>query len=342
MVSATTRTTGSMTSPVTILIDADPIVYRVGFSLEKRTYYLQYRDVALGFENDPRQDVEYLPFFHNAAARDEFIRLHNLHRDEHASVMVPVPEKNEAIVFGRVKATIKDIENNVGAYLYESGQEVGETRLFLSGSTNFRNDIATITPYKGSRLNSPKPYWYKEIRDYMIKWQGAEVTVGIEADDQVVIEQYASPEADTIICTIDKDLRMAEGHFYDYGKKRAEYISESMARTNFYRQLCMGDSTDDIPGCYRVGKAGAAALIEPNMTEKQQYAATMNLYEGNVVKYPDHHGGLTAKESLIENARLLWMMRTPDDFWTPPGQPNGSLKGYLEKYSPGDPDGDWL
>jgi hypothetical protein len=313
---------------VTVLIDADPVVYRVGFSLERRTYYVEYRDVREG-----QPDLVRIPFFHNAAARDEFIRLKNLHPDEYTSTMVPVPAADEAIVYGRVKATLKDIEHHVGAYLYEYGEEIGEVKVFLSGSTNFRNDVATITTYKGSRLNTPKPFWYQEIRDYMIR-KGASVTEGIEADDAVSMEQFQAPEGTTIICTIDKDLRMIPGHHYNYHRKTAEHIKPGAAMRNFYRQICMGDSTDDIPGCFKVGKVKAAKVIHDGLrNESAMFRATLALYEENMESYPEHHMPHTvsgdALGSLTENARLLWMQRVPDQLWNPPGTPHGSVQAWL-------------
>lgn len=319
---------------VLVLIDADPLVYRVGFSLERRTYYLQYVDVREG------GDTLYSPVFHNAARRDAFIELMNLHPEEYVSEMVPVPERNEAIVYGRVKSTLKDIRHNVGAYLYQSGQEIGEVRMYLSGATNFRNQIATITTYKGSRKDSVRPFWYEGIREYLIK-QGALLTEGIEADDAVAIEQASRPAGEAIIATIDKDLLMIPGHHYNYHRKTAQYVKPGAAMRAFYRQVCMGDKTDDIPGCFLVGEAGAKKIIHDGLrNEKDMYLAALETYRANISSHPERHGIYGdetisleegAKGALLENARLLWMQRVPDELWNPPGTPNGSVKGHLEK-----------
>lgn len=322
---------------VTVLIDADPIVYRVGFSLEGRSYYLTWHDVQAN-----GKDVEHIAHFHNAAARDAFILFRNLDPDEHASVMVPVPEGDERIVFGRVKTTLRDIEHNVGAYLYEYGQEIGDVRVFLSGSTNFRNQMATIVQYKVSRLKAAKPYWYQQIRDYLIR-RGAEVSVGIEADDAVSTAQYQARPGTTIICTIDKDLRMIPGQHYNYMTKKAEFIKPGEAMRTFYRQVCMGDRTDDIPGCYMVGEKKADEIIHGMLrSERSMFKATLKCYEDNIRQFPGkHEPHKEAIDSLVENARLLWMQRASDELWNPPGEKNGSMLAWFEKHGV-DPDEDWL
>ena len=62
-----------------------------------------------------------------------------------------------------------------------------------SGS-NFRLDIATILPYKGNRSGTEKPPLWKGLREYLMEAYPDQVTevVGIEADDQLAIDQYTS------------------------------------------------------------------------------------------------------------------------------------------------------
>jgi hypothetical protein len=344
-----------MSKKVTILIDGDPPVYKVGFSLEKRTYYLQWRDVCASGE--AKDDVEHIAFFYNAAARDRFIELRHLHKDEYASEMVPVPEMNDAIVYGRVKNTLRDIETQIGAYLYEEGKEVGDVRIFLSGKTNYRNNIATIVPYKVSRLNAAKPYHYQNIRDYLIQYCGAEVTDGYEADDAVAFTQCQAEPGTTIICTIDKDLQGVPGYNYNMNKKMAHHITEGEAMRFFYRQVLTGDGTDDIQGCFKIGPKTAEQVIVPGMTEAQMYKECVAQYRQNIEEYPEHHGPFkeayegasgdaqrtfVVRECLTENARLLWMQRVPGELWNPPHTPNGSVDHWLESHGGRDPDEDWV
>ena len=63
-----------------------------------------------------------------------------------------------------------------------------EPILYLTGSNNFRNDIATVKPYKGNR-QKPKPYHYKNARAYIMSLPNAVMVEGMEADDAIVTAQ---------------------------------------------------------------------------------------------------------------------------------------------------------
>lgn len=328
----------SPTNRVTLLIDLDPAVYRAGLGVEKRTYYLQWVDVR------DSGDVEHIAKLQYAWRRDELVRLLALHPDEHASVLFKHPGPLEHSLHA-AKGVLEDIYSKVGAYLYEHGQQVGEVKLFLSGADNFRERVATIKPYKGSRDKTNRPYWYDQIREYYIKHHGARLVHGMEADDAVSIRQWNADEGQTIICTIDKDLRMVPGHHYNYLRKEAEFIPTTDALKSFYIQLLTGDSSDDIPGLWRVGVKSAAVgqLRHFGPNEKALYLFVLEEYRKNIAKYPEKHLPHTdAISSLLENARLLWMLTERDELWTPPGTPNESIEGYLNTLPPVDPDEDLL
>ena len=85
-------------------------------------------------------------------------------------------------VASRINQQIENIVKSSGASEYD---------LFLTGSGNFREQLATIRPYKGNRPDD-KPYHYERVRDYLIKFRNAILVEGMEADDAVSIEQYKS------------------------------------------------------------------------------------------------------------------------------------------------------
>lgn len=309
-----------MSNRVTVLVDADPLVYRVGFSLETRVWYTEWVDVDPDHADEPDHDIRHVAKFHNAAARDRFCELMALDPAEVAHQLVPIPTDSEAIVYGRVKQTLQDIEKHVAEYLVNTGQEIGEFRIFLTGSDNFRDDLATIKKYKGNRDRSTRPYWYKEIREYLVNRWGAEVVDGMEADDAVSILQYQAKEGATIICTIDKDLENCSGHFYNYAKKEAKFITYEQSRLNFYRQMITGDATDNIPGCYKLGKARAQKVLPEYEDEYDMWQIVLGEYRTNMETYPEHHlPCVTAEEAAIENAQLLWMLEQEGVMWKPPG-----------------------
>jgi DNA polymerase-1 len=314
---------------VDILVDADGLVYRCGHAAEQRHWYLTWYD----------GDEENIAWFYTAERMRAFIEFMNIHPDEYDKQLVAKPEPLAYCLSG-VKRCLEDIKNQVDVYLYEKDQVHGNIKLFLTGEDNFRDRIATIKGYKANRDRSTRPYWYKEIREYMIKTWQAEVVHGFEADDRVSMLQYAGTESgSTIICTIDKDLKMVPGHHYNYAKKEAHWVTRDEGFRFFCHQMLTGDTSDNIPGLRGVGDKGAHGLLKNCSSREAMFKVVKEQYKLNVEKYPEHHKGLSWQESLIENGRLLWMMRHEDDLWFPPLQ-SVSLKEYLGTLEPADADGD--
>ena len=221
------------------IIDADPIVYAVGFA----------------------NDLE--PFKFQCSKVDEFV---------------------------------EDIVETVGA---------DDSVLYLTGKGNFRFDVATIQPYKGHRDHSHRPQYYKELRQYLIDEHGAILIEGMEADDACGIDAHIC-NCPYTVCTIDKDLKMIGGNFYDYKRRELSEISEEEALRFFYTQCLTGDSSDNIPGLFKLtGTRATKKRKEPilelsSRSEMAEYIAKTYLEAGATV------------DSLCEVATLLWIRRTPD------------------------------
>jgi len=79
-------------------------------------------------------------------------------------------------------------------------------------------------------------------------------------------------------------------------------------------QMLKGDQVDNIPGVPGIGPVKAAKALAGLTTEEQMYLAVKELYE--------QHYGEKAAEALRENGQLLWMRRTPQEWWTPPSCAN--------------------
>lgn len=144
--------------------------------------------------------------------------------------------------------------------------EATEFMLYLTGSGNFRYDVATFQPYKGNRADMKRPEYLKEMRDYMEGVWGAEVINGMEADDQCGIDAYACKAEGKpyTICSIDKDLLMLEGKHYNYKRGEFETITETEGWRRFYMQTLTGDTSDNIPGLYKItGAKATKAIKEP-------------------------------------------------------------------------------
>lgn len=312
-----------------VLVDADPLVYSNGFAAEKRVYMVTWIEVDPEHPDDQDYDtVHELEFKYKAdynewrfdqgmddKAYDELFDI--------GRAVIPEPVENALHL---VRTSLNNIKLAVAGAIAEQGDTITDFRLYLSGSENFRYDIATIKPYKGNRDPSHKPYWYKEIRQYMVETWGAEVVEPWEADDMVAILQGEDPDG-TLLCTIDKDLMMVPGMQYNYRTKEFAVVDWDEALVTFYRQLVSGDQTDNIGGVYKGGKAMANKLIKEGMSEQEMYDAALGAYQTSIDKYGDKAGEdktgyahLGAEQALLENARLLWMLEYPGQLWTPPGQ----------------------
>jgi 5'-3' exonuclease len=186
-----------------------------------------------------------------------------------------------------------------------------EVQLYLSGSKNFRDQVATIRPYKGNRDKAHKPTHGPALREYMQNNYKCNVSDGEEADDVVGYSHYAmhvrDPES-TVICSVDKDLDMIPGYHYNFVKKESYYVSEEKADWYFLRQLMTGDPTDNIVGIPQVGKARAEGVL--NYFEDP--------WEEIVRLYVQSYGEKKWYDALVENGRLLWIRRKPNEMWNPP------------------------
>jgi hypothetical protein len=176
-------------------------------------------------------------------------------------VAVPEPLENTLHIVNQ------EIEGIVAAARerYKVEADDLDVQIVLSGPGNFRDKLATIVPYKGNRDVSHKPYWYQQIRDHLTGRWGAKVVEGREADDEVSIQGWKQWREgfrfNYLIATIDKDLDQVPGMHYDYRQKVFYNITEQEARHAFWKQMLMGDTTDNIPGCYKVGPVKAENVL---------------------------------------------------------------------------------
>lgn len=177
-----------------------------------------------------------------------------------------------------------------------------EFKLYVSGAGNFREQIASILPYKGNRDPSHRPKYYKEIKDYLTGYWEAEVVDGREADDALGCEQWKNPNRSTCIVSIDKDLLMIPGHHYNWVKQEFVDVSLNDANLHFYRQMLEGDRTDNIPGITGVGVKTVDKLFK-------ECAGDLTAVKTKVLEYYDKQYGQQAGSAYDEVASLLFIQR---------------------------------
>lgn len=268
------------------LIDADIILYSCGFSAESTIY----RVVSSG---------RVIASFRYKKEVDEFVTSVGLSSDDYELVKDKEIEP-VANALSNAKQLIKRIILRTNADKYQ---------LYLTGDGNFREEIATIKKYKGNRDSNHKPYHFDSIKRYLIENWGAIVVEGIEADDQMSIDQMESSEGTTCIASIDKDLNCTPGFHFNWNQDCLYWVTEHDAVTWFYCQMIMGDTVDNIQGVPKAGKKKAYKLFSECDTIEDMYWATLNLYCKAYEK---------PMEALLENGRLLNMQRYEGELWCPP------------------------
>lgn len=201
---------------------------------------------------------------------------------------------------------------------------------YLTGSDSMHPNFRSVlySDYKANRT-AKKPVYFQEIRDYLTDVWRSEYVFGMEADDAIAIDATAGIDS-VIIVSIDKDLWTVPGWHYNWRKKTPlEYVTEHEALVNFYRQLLIGDTSDNVPGCPGIGVVKAAKIITDAMWPEHA------MYRSCIGAYASAYGGTHAEpndEPIAENAvhraaTLLWMTRELDlgepVLWTPPN-PDGT------------------
>lgn len=201
---------------------------------------------------------------------------------------------------------------------------ISEFKGYLTGSGNFRYELATIQPYKANREKLERPVHWQTVRDFLLRECNAEMVEGIEADDKLVIEWGRNPQ-NTVVATIDKDLSTVPGiTLYNWKHKTLTTISTEEANLNFYKQILTGDTIDNIPGVKGLGPAKADKLLRLGMPEPLMITVCYT-------EYLKAYGREKAWDALVENGRLLHMIRNdaqasdPKTAWQPCHKPDGVL-----------------
>jgi hypothetical protein len=291
---------------VRLLIDADSIVYACGFAAEKAEHVVLAAGGTVVFRGSDLKAAR-------AAAGDD----------------LPVYTNRTAEPIENALHSVKLQLNKTIENVTEKYGEPSSVDVFLTGGGNFRERLAKIKPYKGNRDLNHKPIHMGAIRQYLVKQWGATVVHGIEADDMVSILQCEDPDG-SIISSIDKDLLQVPGLHYVH-EKGFKTISPSEGLQRLYVQILAGDTTDNVGGCYMIGRGKAIPRIKALSDEEEMWTEVVSAYANSIKQYGAEKCGYSdAKTAAVENARLVYMLREwphaieemyvpkPAELWLPP------------------------
>ena len=266
------------------LIDGDVLVYRIGFACQKKKYKVMWTDIGMSFTCDTEKEALKL--------------LGDKEGEGYIKTITDVLDQ---------KTVVRMLKNQIDS-IVKNSKSTGH-KIFLTGSGNFREDVAISYPYKGNR-KADKPKHYSFIRDYIMNELRGIIVTGQEADDVLAIEQMKDVK-NTVICSIDKDLLMCPGKHYNIGTQRSlratdpgDIKLEKKKLTGygfkwFCCQMLLGDNVDNIKGIRGLGDVRVHKLMVSRYTVKTMWLRVRAVYRMK---------GLS-RERLEENALLLWIRR---------------------------------
>jgi hypothetical protein len=304
-----------------LIIDADPIVYRSGYAAETVSYNCVFEDKTTGDIWDamvrPMNDETAWDRLKKYLADNPEYEL--LEKEK----LVTVEPVSHALMI--VRQTLESIQKEVN---FKSKDEM---HILLSGPGNYREKLATYRPYKGNRTEA-KPEHYQVIRDYLTQIWNAKVVDGREADDEtsILAHRFRKRRQKYVIASIDKDLHQIPGIHYDYRLKQQVTVDEEEARIVLWRQALSGDTTDNIPGACGIGAVKAQKMVEGWIDEgwpdQAMWDFTVDLYRMQAASKGCYYCAKDAEKAAMENMRLVYLQREPNELWVPPGQEPEYLK----------------
>lgn len=200
--------------------------------------------------------------------------------------------------------------------------ETDDVLLCLSEGRNFRYSVDAS--YKANRKGTRKPLAYAEVVKRAQETWPWFAHDGLEADDVMGI--FATRDANTIICSADKDMKTIPCTLWDGSK--LQKVEQITADRWFMYQVLVGDTADGYPGIPGVGPKKAEAVLneavkdlkgrsgEPAYRMVKLWTAVKAAYEARDLTEAD----------AIKQARLARILRNSDwdankkeaILWTPP------------------------
>jgi hypothetical protein len=280
------------------LVDGDIVVFRAGFGAERNRWHLKVGDGEVSVHEYKRDAVaeldKLLPGKYSRVEGEDYMLF---------------PEK-ELEPLSHALQNVKKMFDKFGEELKINPALDMKVALSKGGET-FRHKLAKTRPYKGNRKVEHRPTYEKEIRDYIIRNWPTFIAEDEEADDLLGIWQTADPEG-TVIITIDKDLDQVPGLKYNIMHETTHEINQQRGDYNLCMQILTGDSTDNIPGLPGVGPGKAAKFLHGL---EDSYDSMM---EEIIRQYQIRSGKEDWQEYLLEQARLVYIRRQPDEMWEIP------------------------
>ena len=183
----------------------------------------------------------------------------------------------------------------------EDFYDIDKVLIFNGSKGNFRKLITKN--YKANRKDSQIPPLLNEMHQWVKDNHNSIYGYGVETDDMVarywndLSKEFGRNEV--MIVSIDKDYKQFPCLMYNYHYKHKQFldISEEEALYNFYEQMIIGDTADNVNYFKGKGKKFAESYLADC---KSNYQYTKRMYELFKQEYKGK-----AKQKYIECYNLL-------------------------------------
>jgi len=212
-----------------------------------------------------------------------------------------------------VKGVVENIERNLSEWTMGAFCDDAIIALGSREGKNYRDDLFPLYKQSVSRVAGRKKRLDHsgDAKAYIGQLDNCVIVDNIEADD--LLGHWATQlVGESVVISVDKDLRQMEGTFFNPHKRVGGVYAEEYAVVSreggnlfFLEQMLSGDSMDNIPGLPGVGSKTAKKWIEeaddvPTMV--------VDKYKEKFEDDWEHH--------FLINGKLLFIQREPDQHFT--------------------------
>lgn len=214
---------------------------------------------------------------------------------------------NPNLVVESVKQMVDSMLDAVGATEYMGFiEDSGYTFRHLATVAGLFDGAQSDRGYKANRGAKRSEWhmnWGATVNSYLRHNYGFTTIRGIESDDAVSIAamEAKNENIDYCICGNDKDLYQVPGKHYNYKTQKQLDISVEQAEFLKYKQVLMGDSTDNIQGIPKVGPKTAEKMLEPG----SDYTFYKYIALQEYIKYYGQREGIL---KFAENCNLIMLL----------------------------------
>lgn len=230
-----------------------------------------------------------------------------------------------AHALGNLKRTM---EESIEAVEDITGRPV-VVRVYLTADVLFRDQVSPT--YKKSREGVERPVHLLKCKQFLEEHYGAETVNGYEADDLIAIRHTEVGPGQSVVMSIDKDLKQLPGMHFDFTKKLMSEVSPEEARENFWTQVLVGDKVDDIQGLHGVGPVTAKKILKDchGKSENKYYRTVLKAYKEHFPREEGESKSSWYTRIVMEigkSCRLLYLSRKLGEVWDAPVAVSGDTK----------------